>query len=87
MQGGFYFMTAELASKVSKKGGWWDNEVKNCYPEDIITGHAISNHAKAAGICVAAIKLEDKFGYFHPDHPAKWGDLDWAHTSRWQVQD
>jgi len=82
MQGGFYFMTRKLASRVAQEGGWWDAEVKNCHPEDITTGHAIQKYAVERGICVAALKFDGWDAYWHPDvagHWESWGHIPWRH--------
>uniref|UniRef100_A0A7S1M0N9 Hexosyltransferase n=1 Tax=Alexandrium catenella TaxID=2925 RepID=A0A7S1M0N9_ALECA len=77
MQGGFYFMSVQMAREVSQPGGWWAQQSGQFRPEDCVTGNAVYNWAKDSGSCVSAIDLKGMGAIWHPDDNGKWEHSFW----------
>jgi len=62
MQGGFYFMSRQLAQEVTESDEDWRAFDARHDFEDASTGHAITEYArKRAGTCVAGMNIEKTF--------------------------
>lgn len=64
MQGGFYFLTRELAATVSARVEQSDF-FKRCYPEDVTLAHTIRQYANEHKTCVAALTFGFDEAAFH----------------------
>jgi len=72
MQGGFYFMSRNLASSVAEEGGWWHTRSSACLAEDAITGKAVDLWGRQRKECVATLDLRGQEVIWHPDKPDFW---------------
>jgi len=72
MQGGFYFMSTPLATRLTEIGGWWDQQSSKCLPEDAILGKAVNLFGRANYECVGVLSLLSKEVIWHPDWTGYW---------------
>lgn len=69
MQGGFYFMSQQLAAAISEEKGWWDRYSREtCHPEDSVAGQAVTRYGLENNLCVAAADIKDSGVMWHPEN-------------------